>query len=158
MEVTREHLVGLEMALELANDRAAWGMTNNLRDLIRLAEAAPMAKPAPQVKADHDATAQAACPVTDSPCQTPATCAPFGGCYVDPKPCSGCDEADKSIAALTAERDAALALLEEVSYRLLQGKVWAGMSWTYTPIHPTKLIRLAEKIDALLASQSPPAP
>ena len=41
MEVTREHLVGLEMALELANDRAAWGMTNNLRDLIRLAEAAP---------------------------------------------------------------------------------------------------------------------
>ena len=45
MEVTRKHLAGLELALELANDRAAWGMTNNLRDLIRLAEAAPQENP-----------------------------------------------------------------------------------------------------------------
>ena len=66
-------------------------------------------EPVGQPQTDPDVTAQAACPVTASPCQTPATCAPFGGCYVDPKPCAGCDEADKSIAALTAERDALLA-------------------------------------------------
>ena len=51
MEVTREHLVGLELALELANDRAAWGMTNNLRDLIRLAEAAPVTDLGARMKA-----------------------------------------------------------------------------------------------------------
>jgi len=59
------------------------------------------------------------------------------------------------IDKLRSEHKAALALLEEVSYRLRQGKVWAGMSWTYTPIHPTQLIRLAEKVDALRASQAP---
>ena len=57
-EVTREHLVGLELALELANDRAAWGMTNNLRDLIRLAEAAAAAQPGNWVECSDRLPAQ----------------------------------------------------------------------------------------------------
>ena len=65
------------------------------------------------------------------------------------------DRMHEQMADEQVERDAALAMLEEVSYRLRHGKVWAGMSWTYTPIHPTKLMMLAEKVDALLASQSP---
>ena len=57
-----------------------------------------------------------------------------------------------------AEHEAALVQLKNVQYLLRQGRVVGGVALTYTPMHSRHLMILAKKVDALLASQSPPAP
>lgn len=61
------------------------------------------------------------------------------------------DQAAAKLRRLHALNQELLESLSDIAHGLESARIWGGMEWTYTPLHPVKYLPLRDKARAALA-------